>query len=361
MMNARAIEAMIVAALFFVACDSKKGAGTVGDGAIEHGAGTGGGPGAGGSGGATGGSGGIGAGGGGAGGQVSGGGSTGTATGGGGSIGSGGAAMGGRGGTGSGGTGGSIDAGDKGGAMNGGNSGRGGSGGQGGSGMGGTGIDGGAVKDGGPALEGGIDTSKDAAMDADANTDSGPVECESSLGGTCTTMANGCAECPTGSYAHPTRAGCDERYEWCCTKTAPSANDCTNGGGVCIANGAEYPDKWIKMRTSCGTDPNLYCYMPVADECPAFPQKCVDIGGVCTPVRWGSCPVGMEIYALGTDQFGCENNWMGWCCVDAPPSPCSDSQAGVCVPGECTGCFAPVSDTSMTCEAGRSCCRDRCD
>ena len=187
-----------------------------------------------------------------------------------------------------------------------------------------------------------------------------PLECPRLEGGACTTMVNGCASCPEGSYANPTRAGCDEPYAWCCTKVTPVASDCANAGGVCIPNGAECPDKWTKMRTSCGGDPNPICCVPTPTACPAFPQGCADIGGVCTEARWGLCPAGMEIHALG-DQLGCENNGFGWCCVDAPSSTCSESGGGMCVPGECSGCFAPVSDPGLTCEAGRSCCVDVCD
>lgn len=221
-------------------------------------------------------------------------------------------------------------------------------------------IDGGVTKDASvPSIDSSVDTGKDAGM----TIDSALIECESLLGGTCTTMVNRCAVCPAGSYVHPTQAGCSERYQWCCTRTAPSASDCTSGGGVCIANGAECPNKWLKTRTSCGSNPNPVCCAPEPDLCPAFPQKCVDIGGVCTDSRWGICPPRTEIYAL-SDQLGCENNSYGWCCVDAPPSSCSDgtiSAKGMCVPGECTGCFRPVSDPNLTCEAGRSCCVDMCD
>jgi hypothetical protein len=235
------------------------------------------------------------------------------------------------------------------------------------SGLGGTGTagSGGSTPDGGGSPpDAGIDSSKDVSTSPDGSL----PECLGLPGGTCTTMVNGCASCPAGFYANPTRAGCDEQYEWCCTKVAPPTNDCTDGGGVCVANGAGCPNKWTKMRTSCGTGSDAICCVTTPEDCPAFPQGCFDIGGVCTDVRWGTCPVGMEIYALGNDQLGCENNWYGWCCVDAPPSTCADGlngTRGMCVPGECSGCFAPVISTgpgpALTCEVGRSCCRDMCD
>lgn len=194
---------------------------------------------------------------------------------------------------------------------------------------------------------------------------SGAPECLSLPGGTCSSMVNGCAVCPAGSYVHPTQAGCPMGVNWCCTKAAPEANACTGGGGVCVTRGAACPNAWIKTQAACGD--GAECCVADADECPEFPQKCVDLGGVCTPNRWSTCPLGMEIRSLG-DQGGCEKNWDGWCCVDAPPSSCSDVGPGVCVPGECKGCFFPVSDPEFslpkpypTCESGRSCCLDLCD
>jgi hypothetical protein len=234
-------------------------------------------------------------------------------------------------------------------------------------GLGGAGGSGGSTPDGGGSPpDAGIDSSKDTST----SPDSPPAECMSLPGGVCATMVNGCASCPAGLYASPTRAGCDEEYEWCCTTVAQEPSDCTNGGGICIANGAECPDRWTKVRTSCGTNPNPICCAPDpfgTGECPAFPQRCFDIGGVCTDARWTLCPRGMEIHALGSDQLGCEKTSEGWCCVDAPPSACADGlngNRGMCVPGECSGCFVPVTSTgpgpALICEAGRSCCMDNC-
>jgi hypothetical protein len=209
-----------------------------------------------------------------------------------------------------------------------------------------------------------------ALSSPDAGVDGGSPapECLSLPGGVCATMVNGCASCPVGYYANPTRAGCDEQYQWCCTKAAPAASSCTDAGGVCVAADGTCPDKWTQSARACGGGASPACCMPAPSNCPAFPQRCADLGGICTDVRWGPCPVGMEIYALGSDQLGCENNWDGWCCVDAPPSTCADGvngKRGMCVPGECSGCFASLTSTgpgpALTCEAGRSCCVDMCD
>ena len=216
-----------------------------------------------------------------------------------------------------------------------------------------------------PACSGGrtLMLAKDAGRDSGFSGNA--PECLSLPGGTCSSMVNGCAVCPTGSYVHPTQAGCPMGGQWCCTKAAPEVNACTTGGGVCIALGAACPSRWSKTQASCGD--GAECCVADAKDCPEFPQKCSDWGGVCTANRWSTCPRGMEIRSL-EDQGGCENNWDGWCCVDAPPSSCSDVGPGVCVPGECKGCFAPVSDPEFrlpkpypTCEAGRSCCLDLCD
>lgn len=200
------------------------------------------------------------------------------------------------------------------------------------------------------------------AKDASGGDSAGVPECLSLPGGVCSSMANGCAVCPAGTYVHPTQAGCRMGVEWCCTKAAPEANTCTGGGGVCIAKGGACPNRWSKTQAACGD--GTECCVADAENCPEFPQKCVDLGGVCTESRWLPCPRGMEIRSL-EDQGGCEKKWDGWCCIPAPPSTCSDEGSGVCVPGECTGCFAPVSEhlpkPYPTCEAGHSCCVDVCD
>jgi hypothetical protein len=208
-----------------------------------------------------------------------------------------------------------------------------------------------------------------SARDADVDGASPGAECLSLPGGVCATMVNGCASCPAGLFANPTRAGCDEEYQWCCTSVAPAANSCTSAGGVCLAADAGCPDKWTQSARACGGGATPSCCMPSPSDCPAFPQRCADLGGVCTATRWYQCPVGMEIYALGNDQLGCEANTDGWCCVDGPPSTCADGLNGkhwMCVPGEeCSGCFSSpvVGGPGMvpTCEAGRSCCVDICD
>ena len=85
---------------------------------------------------------------------------------------------------------------------------------------------------------------------------------------------------------------------------------------------------------------------------------CATAGGLlCTPYRWEICPAGTEPLAGADPHLGCGNG--GWCCVVAPPSTCSNSGAGNCVPGSCTGCWAPVS--GYMCENGRVCCQDMCD
>ena len=90
---------------------------------------------------------------------------------------------------------------------------------------------------------------------------------------------------------------------------------------------------------------------------------CSAAGGTCTEQRWHLCPVGTE--PVDPDPHrdcGSGTGTDGWCCVDAPPSTCSDAAGVNCVVGtECTGCWGPPGDTSLTCEAGRICCTDVCD
>jgi len=83
--------------------------------------------------------------------------------------------------------------------------------------------------------------------------------------------------------------------------------------------------------------------------------RCASAGGFCTAQRWEMCPRGYEPSAPDM-HLGCEP---GWCCVDAPPSSCSDDSDGNCVLGDnCTGCWGSLPGYS--CEVGRVCCIDIC-
>jgi len=96
----------------------------------------------------------------------------------------------------------------------------------------------------------------------------------------------------------------------------------------------------------------------VVPDAGAPTTSCAAAGGLlCTPYRWEICPVGTEPVSGADPHRGCGQG--GWCCQAAPPSTCSQSGQGNCVPGACTGCWYPVS--GLTCEAGRVCCQDYCD
>jgi hypothetical protein len=208
----------------------------------------------------------------------------------------------------------------------------------------------------GPQLDGGTDALHDALIDLAASM------CQTLLGGMCSELVNGCATCPSGSAPSSTRVDCPDQT-WCCTPIPSATDECRRQGGVCMS-GLESvcPPGWLDVWTSC-SDMNSKCCMPKPEICNSVPRGCAEIGGVCTLSRWGRCPVGTEPYSLSSNQFGCEAYEDGWCCVDAPSSPCADSPGGgMCVPGDrCTGCFAAHPDPSMTCESGRVCCVDVCD
>jgi hypothetical protein len=98
---------------------------------------------------------------------------------------------------------------------------------------------------------------------------------------------------------------------------------------------------------------------PPPDTGTPLTDKCAAAGGVaCTPARWMLCPAGYEPIGGADGHLGC-GPMGGWCCVVAPPSTCSSSGKGNCVPGACTGCWSLVA--GLTCESGRSCCQDMCD
>jgi len=88
---------------------------------------------------------------------------------------------------------------------------------------------------------------------------------------------------------------------------------------------------------------------------------CDAVLGICTPVRWELCPAGLEPVDPDPhkDCPGASESIQGWCCVDAPPSSCSDDSTGDCVVGSsCKDCYGPLPGYS--CEQGRVCCVDIC-
>jgi hypothetical protein len=92
-------------------------------------------------------------------------------------------------------------------------------------------------------------------------------------------------------------------------------------------------------------------------EAAALPT-CGAAGGVCSTYRWVLCPAHYEPVGLGDGHLDCRSD--GWCCVPAPPSPCSDESAGNCVPGDtCTRCWR-AAPGAPACETGRVCCVDNC-
>ena len=88
--------------------------------------------------------------------------------------------------------------------------------------------------------------------------------------------------------------------------------------------------------------------------------ECAAVDGICTDARWELCPNGTEPVDPNPNRDcpGGEGA-QGWCCVDAPPSTCSDDSSGNCIVGDsCEGCWAEVQ--GYDCEDGRVCCEDIC-
>lgn len=98
------------------------------------------------------------------------------------------------------------------------------------------------------------------------------------------------------------------------------------------------------------------------EEAGGYPE-CEGVGGACTDARWELCPPGTE--PLGTDP---RSDCPGWCCVDAPPSTCSDDSSYNCVigtrcediSGDDWGACWGTPDGAYECEDGRVCCMDVC-
>lgn len=232
--------------------------------------------------------------------------------------------------------------------------------GTGGMGSGGQPRDAGAIvdavgPDGRPAIDGSIDAARDAATDVSA------PNC-AAASGFCSELVNGCATCPSGSAPNASRLDCPGQ-SWCCTPLPTLTDECSDIGGRCVSGlDSACPAGWQDVWTSC-RDANSKCCMPKPAICNTVPKPCAVLGGICALSRWTRCPAGTEPYSASGDQLGCEVYNDGWCCVDAPPSPCADSaKGGMCVPGDkCTGCFTAHEDPAMTCETGRVCCVDICD
>jgi hypothetical protein len=190
--------------------------------------------------------------------------------------GTGGVAMPGTGGATGGGTGGGTHSGTGGIGTGGAGTGRGGSSGAGGGGAGGSsGAGGGGAGGTGPKLDGGTSIA-DSGADGNAAADGAIPSCEKA-GDTCVATINGCAVCP-GGHPRTTRMGCASN-SWCCTRTAPSSNPCTQAGGICGSTGS-CPDGWTAMRTECETGSGLTC-------CAAVSLVCTNAR---TPVDAGSAP-----------------------------------------------------------------------
>lgn len=209
--------------------------------------------------------------------------------------------------------------------------------------------------DGRPSIDGAIDAARDAA------TDMAAPNC-ALVSGFCSELSNGCATCPNGSVPSASRLDCPSQ-SWCCTPLPTVTDECSAIGGTCVSGlDRACPAGWRDVWTSC-RDTNSKCCMPKPEICNTVPKPCAAIGGICALSRWSRCPAGTEPYSTSSNQLGCEVYNDGWCCVDAPPSPCADSaKGGMCVPGaQCTGCFTAHEDPAMTCEAGRVCCVDICD
>lgn len=91
----------------------------------------------------------------------------------------------------------------------------------------------------------------------------------------------------------------------------------------------------------------------------ALSAECSAAGGLlCTDFRWTICPKGFEPVS-SADHFACGTAG-GWCCRPAPVSPCAASGIGNCIPTCPLDCWQPVTDTALTCDGTKKCCRDVC-
>lgn len=99
--------------------------------------------------------------------------------------------------------------------------------------------------------------------------------------------------------------------------------------------------------------------LDVPDTGVVVSAACASAGGVlCTRFRWDICPAGFEPVSA-SDHLDCGTAG-GWCCRPAPPSSCAASGVGNCIATCPLDCWQPVTDTTLTCDGARKCCRDVC-
>ena len=81
-------------------------------------------------------------------------------------------------------------------------------------------------------------------------------------------------------------------------------------------------------------------------------QGCLDLDGQCNEWLWWACSPGYEPYSEWEYHEEC------WCCIPAPPSPCTEQENMHCMIGDSCYefCWHNVSD-EYPCEPGRVCCQ----
>jgi hypothetical protein len=143
------------------------------------------------------------------------------------------------------------------------------------------------------------------------------------------------------------------------TSTSDAGSDTSIGSDTAVRDGVASTD--VITATDVVAADVVRPDTSAPDTGTRLTETCAAAGGkVCTAQRWHLCPIGYEPIGTGGGHYDC-GDIDGWCCVLAPPSSCSSSGKGNCVPGGCTGCWAKVDDPSLTCEEGRGCCIDMCD
>jgi hypothetical protein len=93
-----------------------------------------------------------------------------------------------------------------------------------------------------------------------------------------------------------------------------------------------------------------------APEADAAVEQCGQVGGVCTASPNAICPPGTCPY--GDDE---SLDCAGHCCVPDEISSCNSNPDTNCtMTSECTGCWAPATETALICYDGRPCCEWTC-
>lgn len=151
-----------------------------------------------------------------------------------------------------------------------------------------------------------------------------------------------------------------------CSSTASSTEPPIDASADAVGDALDASDAFdafdaipAEVGGDTATKPDVVADVSLPDTGTPLSAACAAAGGsFCTSFRWNICPAGFEPVS-STDHYAC-GTASGWCCRPAPASPCAASGQGNCLATCPIDCWQPVTDTTLTCDGARKCCRDTC-